>query len=199
MHLNKCKGDHGRRDSHLETRKDSLAARLRAGDRQAAEDFVDRYYEQIYLFMRRLGCGQAISEDLTQECFLSAWQHIGQLKDDTALNSWLYRIAGNASRMYWRRRKGKAVVSLEDFEVSDGNQDNRDKVEYAERLGRLHKAVTRLSTKFRQAIVLHYMQNLSIGEAAEAAGVREGTFKSRLNRAIKILRKQVISDDGELL
>ncbi len=199
MHLNKCKSDHGRRDSHLETRKDSLAARLRAGDCQAADELVDRYYEQIYLFMRRLGCGRGVSEDLTQECFLSAWQHIGQLKDDTALNSWLYRIAGNASRMYWRRRKGKTAVSLEDFEVSDGNQDNCDKVEYAERLGRLHKAVTKLSIKFRQAIVLHYMQNLSIGEAAEAAGVREGTFKSRLNRAIKTLRKQVISNDGEVL
>jgi RNA polymerase sigma-70 factor (ECF subfamily) len=183
----------------LETRKDSLAGRLRAGDHQAADELVEQYYEQIYLFMRRLGCNRGVSEDLTQESFLSAWQNIGQLKDDSALKSWFYRIAGNVSKMYWRRRKGKVVVGLEDFEVLDDSEDVREEVEHTEQLGRLHTAVTGLSMKLRQAIVLHYMQHLTIAEAAEAAGVRKGTFKSRLNRAIKMLRKQVIGDNGELL
>ena len=183
----------------METRKESLAARLRAGDHEAADELVDGYYEQIYLFMRRLGYGRAVSEDLTQESFLSAWLHIGQLKDDVALNSWLYRIAGNVSKMYWRKHKNMSFVSLDNFEISDGRGDGSDEAESFERLGRLHTAVTGLSMKFRQAIVLHYMQHLSIAEAALAAGVRQGTFKSRLGRAIKMLRKQIIGTDGELL
>ena len=76
-------------------RRDSLAARLRTGDREAAAELVDEYYQQIYLFMRRLGHDRQISEDLTQECFFNAWHHIGQLKDGKALNGWIYRIASN--------------------------------------------------------------------------------------------------------
>ena len=74
---------------YLEKRRDSLAARLRAGDSTAATELVDIYYEQIYLFMRRLGHSRQASEDLTQESFLQAWHHIGQLRDGKALNSWL--------------------------------------------------------------------------------------------------------------
>jgi RNA polymerase sigma factor (sigma-70 family) len=66
-----------------------------------------------------------------------------------------------------------------------------EKISHYEELARLQEAVARLPWKLGKAIVLHYMQHLTIVEAAEAAGVREGTFKSRLNRALQILRKQV--------
>jgi RNA polymerase sigma-70 factor (ECF subfamily) len=52
--------------------------------------------------MRRLGHGRQLSEDLTQETFLRAWRHIGQLRNGKALEAWLYRIAGNVSKLYWR-------------------------------------------------------------------------------------------------
>jgi len=52
--------------------------------------------------------------------------------------------------------------------------------------------------KLRQTIILHYMQHLTIEQAAEAAGVRKGTFKSRLNRALKSLRKSLSKENGEL-
>ena len=140
--------------------------------------------------MRRLGHSHHGSEDLTQETFLSAWSHIGQLGSGGALNGWLYRIAGNVSRYHLRRRKGKKAVSIDDFDVPAGKSE--DRAEYYEQLVRLKKAVEQLPLRLRQVVVLHYMQELTICEAVEAGGVREGTFKSRLNRALKILRKQVI-------
>ncbi len=170
---------------------DSLAARLRAGDRAAAAELVDIYYEQIYLFMRRLGHNCQASEDLTQESFLQAWHHIGQLRDGEALNSWLYRIAGNISKHYWRKHKGREVTGIEGFDVPDSSEDEYDKIRHYEQLGRLKNAVARLPIKLRQAVILHYMQHLTIAEAAQAAGVREGTFKSRLSRALKALREQI--------
>ena len=172
-------------------REDMLAARLMAGERAAAAELVDRYYQQIYLFMRGLGHDHQVSEDLTQETFFRAWHHIGQLKDGKALNAWLYRIAGNVSRLYWRRHKDKETVSIEKIVLPDDSKAQHNKVEHFEQLTQLKDAIRRLPWKLRQTIVLHYMQHLSIAEAAEAAGVREGTFKSRLNRALKILRKQV--------
>ncbi len=169
----------------------SLAGRLRHGDRMAAEELVDRYYERVYLFMRAVGHDRQMSEDLTQETFLRAWHHIGQLRDGKALNGWLFRIAGNVSRLYRRRHKGKTSVSLEGVEPPASGVDGSQRAGERERFDRLHEAVARLPWKLRQAIALHYMDQLTIAEAAEAARVRQGTLKSRLNRGLVALRKEV--------
>ena len=183
--------DFDRKEANLERRRYSLTGRLKAGNRAAATELVDIYYEQIYLFLRRLGHNYHVSEDLTQECFMAAWQHIGQLRDGKALNGWLYRIAINVSRRYWRRHKSNKARSIEGIEVPEHNEAEYNKIGDYEQVGRLKTAVEQLPMRLKQAVVLHYMQHLSIGEAAEAAGVREGTFKSRLNRALNVLRKQV--------
>jgi RNA polymerase sigma-70 factor (ECF subfamily) len=187
-------GDADKKGTYLAELRDSLAGRLRAGDHAAAGEFVDMYNEQIFLFMRRLGHDRQVSEDLTQESFLQAWQHISQLRNGKALNGWLYRIASNVSKLYWRKHKGREMASIEgaDIDVPESSEAGRDIVEHYEQLGRLKNAVACLPGKLRQTVVLHYMQHLTIAEAAEAAGVREGTFKSRLNRALETLRKQVL-------
>jgi RNA polymerase sigma-70 factor, ECF subfamily len=171
-----------------------LAGRLRQGEQAAAGEFVDRYYERVYLFMRAIGHDRQISEDLTQETFLRAWYHIGQLRDGKALNGWLFRIAGNVSRLHRRRFKGKDTVSIEGVEPAAAGADGPSKVGQQEQLDQLRQAVTRLPWKLRQAVVLHYMEQLTITEAADAAGIREGTLKSRLNRGLEALRKEVADE-----
>lgn len=177
---------------HPDQKRHSLVARLKAGDRAAAAEFVDEYYQQIYLFMRRFGHDSQISEDLTQESFFNAWHHIAQLRDGKALESWLYRIAANVSRLYWRKHKHKEVVGIEIVDVPDDRTGaGYDSVSRYEQFEELQIAVGRLPIKLRETIILHYMQQLTIAKAAEALGVKEGTFKSRLNRALKALRKDV--------
>ena len=173
-------------------KRDSLAERLRIGDRSAAAELVDTYYGQIYLFMRRLGHDRQASEDLTQEIFFNAWHHIGQLKDGKALSGWLYRIASNVSKLHWRKHNHREVIGIEGVEMPrNGNQEPQT-IEHHEQLEQLKEAVERLPMKLRETVILHYMQQLTITEAAEAAGLNQGTFKSRLNRALKTLRKEII-------
>ncbi len=191
-HIERLRNLNEIKDKHPEQRRDSLARRLRAGDHTAAAELVDIYYKQIYLFLRRLGHDRQVSEDLTQDSFLNAWHHIGQLRDGKALNGWLYRIAGNVSKLYWRKHKGKKTATLEGFDVPDSTNTQYDKVERNEQLEHLKNAVARLPIKLRQTVVLHYMQQLTIAESAEAAGIREGTFKSRLNRALTALRLRLV-------
>ena len=171
--------------------QDPLSARLQAGERTAAVELVDAYYEQIYLFMRRLGHDRHASEDLTQEVFFSAWHHIGQLKDDKALNGWLYRIAANVSRLYWRRHKHIEVVGIEQIDLPALSEAGPEEAGHREQLEQVRDAVSKLPDKLRETIVLHYLQQLTIAEAAEIAGIRAGTFKSRLNRALRVLQKSV--------
>jgi len=169
----------------------SLARRLRAGEREAARELVDKYYERIYLFMRAVGHDQHTSEDLVQETFLRAWQHIGQLRSGKALNGWLFRIAGNVSRLYWRRHKDGDNVSPEVGEAPATERDGSQQAGEHEEFACLHGAVARLPWKLREAVVLHYLEQLTIAEAADAAGVRPGTMKSRLNRGLEALRSEM--------
>ena len=198
-HLKKGRQESVSAEASTKEQRDSLFERLRAGNHAAAFELVDAYYEQIYLFMRRLGHGCQVSEDLTQESFMQAWRHIGQLRSGKALNSWLYRIAGNVSKLYWRRGKGREATGFEGMDVPDGGEGVSEITDRMENLGRLKGIVEDLPAKLRQVVVLHYMQQLTIREGAEAAGVTKGTFKSRLNRALKAIRKQIIAEDGELL
>ena len=172
----------------------ALAGRLSKGERTAAEDLVSRYYERIYLFMRAVGHNRQTSEDLTQETFLRAWYHIGQLRDGKALNGWLFRIASNVSKLHHRRHKDRSTVDLESIEPPAGGADGSSRAGEREQMGRLHEAVARLPWKLKQAIVLHYMEQLTISEAAEAAGIRPGTLKSRLNRGLESLREEVTDE-----
>jgi len=177
---------------HRDQQQDLLAARLRNGDRSAAIELVDLYYEQIYLFLRRLGHDEQTSEDLTQESFLNAWYHIGQLRNGSALTSWLYRIAANVSNLHWRKNRGREVRKIENLEVPDDTDPELDRLGHDEDLSRLKIIVDQLPAKLQRVIVLHYMQHLTIAEAAGAMGIREGTFKSRLNRALKAIKKQMM-------
>jgi len=169
----------------------ALASRLSRGDRTAAEDLVSRYYERIYLFMRAVGHNRQTSEDLTQETFLRAWYHIGQLRDGKALNGWLFRIASNVSKLHHRRHKDRPTVDLDTIEPQAGGAEGSSRAGDREQMRRVHEAVAKLPWKLKQAIVLHYMEQLTISEAAEAAGIRQGTLKSRLNRGLASLREEV--------
>lgn len=172
----------------------SLVRRLRRGDRAAAEELVDKCYERIYLFMRAMGHDRQTSEDLTQDTFLRAWNHIGQLRDGKALNGWLFRIAGNMSRLYWRKHKYEKPGRPELAERPESMVDGASQAGEKEQFARLHRAVANLPWKLRQAVVLHYMGHLTIAQAAQAAQVRQGTLKSRLSRALEALRAELADE-----
>jgi RNA polymerase sigma-70 factor, ECF subfamily len=177
---------------------DSLADRLRTGDHNAATELVDACYQQIYAFMRRLGHNRQTSEDLTQETFFQAWQHINQLHNNVMLFSWLYRIAVNVSKRHLRSATNRELPGMtadEVFAAADGGQTSADEAAGKDELYRLSHAVAELPIKLKQAVVLHYMQHLTIAEASDAADVRQGTYKSRLNRALKLIKKRLEKQD----
>jgi RNA polymerase sigma-70 factor, ECF subfamily len=167
--------------------------RLRSGDRAAAEQLVNEYYQRIYRYIRQLGHNRQTSEDLTQEVFMKAWYHLGQLKEGKALSSWMFRIAHNVSCQHRRaigRREptdGERIGVMTEDQTGQRVQD--DRVANTEVLQRLQQQVEGLPWILRQTIVLHYLQGFPISAAALVAGVSEGTYKSRLNRALEVLRR----------
>ncbi len=171
----------------------ALVKRLHEGDRTAAEALVDRFYRQIYLYLRKLGFGTHQSEDLTQETFMRAWNSLSQLHDERAVSAWLYRIAGNAAREQWRIHKRRHELERRPHEGNEmiALDETLSSTDQKEQHERILSVVNTLNWKLREAVVLHYLQGLTIAEAAEIAGIKEGTLKSRLHRALAILRGRI--------
>ena len=131
---------------------------------------------------------------------MKAWYHLGQLRNGSTLSGWLFRIAHNVSCQHWRRRGRREAAVGEGIELraedNMGQEIREDRVAYTEQLERLQLAVEGLSLKLRQTIVLHYLQGFPISAAARVAGIREGTFKSRLNQALEALRRKTDTYQG---
>ena len=188
---------HGEYEVHPDQKRHSLVARLRAGDRAAATELVDGYYQQIYLFMRRLGHDRQISEDLTQESFFNAWHHIAQLRDGKALDSWLYRIAANVSlnraKAEGRRKDSLSLDALlESGRISAdrlfGSEPPTNAAERAQLQEAIQAALDSLDPDQRAVVVMKDVEDMSQDQIAEALDCSPGTVKSRLSRARARLR-----------
>lgn len=165
-----------------------LVWRLRHGDHEACRDLIDRHHARVYGYLRRLGADGPEAEDLTQDTYARAWSRIGTLRRPVSLRSWLLTIARNEflQRARSRRPEEIGIESVEDFAAAGPPADAAFARSEAET--RLRRALPRLAATLREAIVLHYFQDLSFREVGAILGVPSGTAKSRVHRALVALR-----------
>jgi len=178
----------------------ALVARAQAGEERAFEELVRRHAEQLYAVVVRLvGDGQE-AEEVTQEAFLRAWRGIARFKGEARFFTWLYRIGVNEAK---RRlaRKGSIVklTTLEDdgAEPADWRQAPEPSAARRELQAALEEAIASLAPDYRAPLVLRDVEGLSTTEAAEAMGLGEAAFKSRLHRARLAVREAVDGYLGE--
>jgi RNA polymerase sigma-70 factor (ECF subfamily) len=149
-------------------------------------DLVDTYMEYVYsLSYRILGNGDDAA-DAVQETFLKLFKNFGRIDREKSLRNWVCTIALNAARDIYRQRKRHAGA----FPL-DGNAAEREAggvtPESAVTAGEVLKA---LPVKLRSAVVLFYIERMTIKEIARAAKISEPLVKIRLHRARKLLLKK---------
>ena len=165
-----------------------LVRRLRRGDRDACRDLIDRFHAQVYGYLRRLGAGAASADELTQETYARAWTRIDTLRQAGSLRSWLLTIARNEF-LQDARRKRPVEIGIEAADRIASDDQPADVVAArAERETGLRRALGGLDAGLLEAIDLHYYRGLSLKETAGVLGVPTGTAKSRINRALVVLR-----------
>ncbi len=157
-----------------------LIDEARAGDARAQKALIERYQADIYRYLIYLSGDPVWSEDLLQETWIRALEHLSKLKDPEAFKPWILRIAGNEFRMGLRKRRERAVAPEEWDRVLGGGAGGAT-LEALETL----QALGRLEPEFREALVLVDVQGHSYGEAAEIIGISENALRSRLHRARK--------------
>jgi len=91
----------------------ALVAKAQAGDAQAFTDLVNRYERKIYRIAKHITQNDEDAEDVLQETFLKAYEHLGGFQGNSKFYTWIVRIAVNESLMKLRKRKGDRTVPLD--------------------------------------------------------------------------------------
>lgn len=179
----------------------ALVERARDGDRVAFETLVRRYADRLYAVVLRFLGDRGEAEDVTQEAFLRAWRGIEGFKGRSSFYTWLCRIGLNeAKRRAVRPGQAGGGSRLDGdgaVEVADWSEAPEGRVAAAELRTVLDRAVRELDPRYREPLILRDVEGLSTAEAAEAMGLGEAAFKSRLHRARLAVREAVDAYLGE--
>lgn len=178
-----------------------LVAEAKAGSYEAFEDLVNRYEKKIYRLGLNLTGNPEDAEDMLQETFLKAFEHLSDFREDSRFYTWIVRIAINQGLMKLRRRRSSKEVRIEDGENDDGEVIPRDFADWRpnpeQELQRteletiLQNAAHSLPMTFRTVFFLRDVEGLSTEETAELLNLSEGAVKARLFRARLRLREEL--------
>ncbi len=179
----------------------SLVAQARAGDTAAFSELVGRYERKIYRLAKNITRNDEDAEDVLQDAFLKAYEHLSSFQGNSKFYTWLVRIAVNEALMKLRKRKSDRTVPLDEpvelgddvvtreIAVWDDNPEQRYSRE--EMQGILNTAVDSLKPDFRTVFVLRDIEELSTEETADVLGISVPAVKSRLLRARLALREKL--------
>jgi RNA polymerase sigma-70 factor (ECF subfamily) len=179
----------------------ALVAKAQAGDAQAFTDLVNRYERKIYRIAKHITQNDEDAEDVLQETFLKAYEHLAGFQGNSKFYTWIVRIAVNESLMKLRKRKGDRTVPLDEpmdtgeemvtreIAVWEDNPEQRYSREEMQEI--LDRAVESLKPDFRTVFTLRDIEELSTEETAEALGISVPAVKSRLLRARLALREKL--------
>jgi RNA polymerase sigma factor (sigma-70 family) len=165
-------------------RMTALVLAARKGDEDAYREIYRAYREPVWSVIVSLVGDAPQAQDILQNVFFKAFRGLPGFRFQSALFTWLYRIARNECRNHLRKH-GPATVPLDDIVGSRYEADERGlRREPSDRQEALRNAVSQLPFKMREVIVLKYQQDLTYDEMSRVLGCPSGTVASRLNRAL---------------
>ena len=173
-----------------------LMERLGAGDRQAAEELVERTYSQIYAALVRLTGDRDLASDLTQETYRKAWQALSRFDRRSQFGTWLYRIAYNTFLNHIRRPQ--RLTPLDERQVSemrDPREGQDDRLDRREVAARLRRAVLGLPEELRFTVTARFWAELDVAEIADLESVTGAAIRKRIKKAVGYL-KTVLGEEA---
>ncbi len=191
----------------LETTLRRLALTARAGFAQgiAAEEFdaiVRLNQRRIYRVLLALLRDPDAADQLTQECFLRAYQKRASFRGEASVETWLVRIAVNLARdhsknrrtTFWRRLLGSTApeeATAAATDLADPHASPERALEARQEVAAVWSAADELSPQQRAVFLLRFVEEMPLGEIARAMGVEVGTVKSHLARAVGAIRRRL--------
>jgi RNA polymerase sigma-70 factor, ECF subfamily len=168
----------------------ALVERCRKGDLGAFEEVYRAHSRRLYGVAVRMVGNPTDAEDMLQEIFLAAHRKLDSFRGESALGTWLYRLAVNLCLDHLRSRTGRAITMTDALDDEPLLPDARSHglAERAVARMDLERALAQLPEGCRTAFVLHDVHGLEHREVGEIMGIAEGTSKSQVHKARLRLR-----------
>lgn len=176
-----------------------LIERAKGGDVHAYGELVERYRDLAFRIAYLIARNAADAEDATQDAFVKAYYALGRFRSHDAFRPWVLRIVSNEAKNRRRSagRRERLALRLADGGHSDGTALSPEETALGREMREtLLSALESLPERDRDVISCRYLLELSEAETARVLGVRPGTVKSRLSRALGRLREAVPTDLG---
>lgn len=187
-----------RMDTALTSALGTPATTLTAPD---FDEIVRRHQRRVYRFLFMLLRDSDEADTLTQECFLRAYQGLPGFRGESSLETWLLRIAANLARDQVRNRKRsfwKRLLGLDDDNehspanrVASPHASPEQNLLAREEAQAVWRAAEQLSSQQRAVFLLRFVEEMELTEIAEVLGLRVGSVKSHLFRALQAVRAQL--------
>jgi RNA polymerase sigma-70 factor, ECF subfamily len=178
-----------------------VLALARKGDVGAFSQLMKRYETKIFRLAQHITQNREDAEDVLQETFLKAYEHLDQFQGNSKFYTWVVRIAVNQALMKLRKRRSDRSVSLDEGidtgedtvirEIAAWDENPEQRYSREELGAILDEAVESLSPPYRTVFVLRDIEELSTEETAEALELSIPAVKSRLLRARLQLREKL--------
>jgi RNA polymerase sigma-70 factor (ECF subfamily) len=177
----------------LKTDEELVTACL-GGENSAFDELVGRWNPRIRGAIYRMVGSHEEARDISQETFLKAYRALPGFKGEARFSSWLYQIAMNLCRDRLRRGRGRYTVDLDlvDAEVARQPRPQAlDSLVAGDLRRRVAEAVAELSAEHREVLILKEYEGLTFAEIADVTGLPLSTVKTRLYRALGVLRSRL--------
>ena len=173
---------------------DDIVARIVGGDAALFEILMRRHNQRIYRAVRAVLRSDEDVEDVMQQAYLNAYQHLHQFAGGAQFSTWLTRIAVNEALGKRRKRFGEDEVTIN--MVDTKARDPEQQAATAELREVMEHEIAALPDAFRATFMLRDVEGLSTTETASCLGISEDLVKTRLHRARLMLRENLYDRAG---
>jgi len=187
-----------RDESGSEDTDAAVVAKVKAGDTEAFEELVRRHGRRVYRSLIGILGDAQEAEDALQDCFLKAFQHLPEFEGRARFSTWLIRIAINTGIQRLRGRKDFDSLDEEadDFKprrIQAWNENPEESYSREELKQIVEREVMKLPPKYRVALMLRDLEELSTAQAANALGLTIPGLKARVLRGRLMLRESMVA------
>jgi RNA polymerase sigma-70 factor, ECF subfamily len=168
------------------------------GNANAYSILVQQYQKPIFNLMYRVTGSYEDAKDLAQETFIKAYEKLDHFRMGARFFPWLYTIGYNHARNFVQRGKPFQQSGDEDFENNSGldyPSQQEERVLAQIDFLRIYQALEQLPMDYREAVILHYHEGLSMEDIATALQLSLSGAKMRVHRGIKKLREIILGND----
>jgi RNA polymerase sigma-70 factor (ECF subfamily) len=173
-----------------------LIQQWQTGDLDAFEELFHRYKDMVFRTSLLMVGDEHRAEDMLQEAFVKVHKSKDKFKgDESGFRQWLYRITINIC-IDSHRKEPRPALSLEEMgEQCSEPAETGSAYTKLEEKDAIWQAMKSLDVKHRLVVILRYFHGLPYEEIAQVLDIPVGTVRSRLNTAIKTLRRVLVSED----